>query len=318
VTDRQSRFASASQVISGLNWIALEHPEVRVVNMSLGSDELFSGACDNASAYTLAYASAVASLRARGAVVFAASGNNGSATSMAAPACIESVVAVGAVYDSGVGSFSAFGCGDATTEADQPACFSNSGPQLDLLAPGAPITSARLGGGSGVFWGTSEATPHAAGAAALLFESDSRAAPDRVEALLETSGKPVRDARNARVTPRVDVAAALRLGKIPAAPEALVSSDALAFGKVRVRRTATRSVGVSNPGTVPVTVTVSRPAAPFAAGAPRSFAVQPGETARIVVRFAPRKAKIYRATLTLGTDDPTQPQIRVALSGRGA
>jgi subtilisin family serine protease len=103
VLESTGRFQTSSQVISALNWIALNHPEVRVVNMSLGTTQLFAGTCDGASAVTLAFASVVSTLRARGVTVVASSGNSASASTMAAPACISGVVAVGAVYDASVG-----------------------------------------------------------------------------------------------------------------------------------------------------------------------------------------------------------------------
>jgi Subtilase family len=97
VLESTGRFQTSSQVISALNWIALNHPEVRVVNMSLGTTQLFAGTCDGASAGALAFASVVSTLRAHGAMVVASPGNSASASAMAAPACISGVLAVGAV-----------------------------------------------------------------------------------------------------------------------------------------------------------------------------------------------------------------------------
>jgi subtilisin family serine protease len=212
VLDRLGRFASLSQVISALDWIASNHPEVRLVNMSLGTDQLFTGACDSASAGTLALASAVNSLRAQGTLLFVASGNQASATSMSAPACIGRAVAVGAVYDSSIGPASFPGvCADSTTAADRVTCFSNGDSALDLLAPGALITASGVGGGTSTFVGTSQAAPHATGAAALLLQQDPALTADQLEALLKSSGTNVTDTRNQTTIPRVDVAAALNL-----------------------------------------------------------------------------------------------------------
>jgi subtilisin family serine protease len=209
VLDRNGRFQTASQVISGLDWLIENHPEVRVVNMSLVTDALFEGACDSTVSFTIAFAAAINTLRQRGTITFACSGNNASPTMMSAPACVDSAVSVGAVYDSSVGPFSFFGCFDPTTAADQITCFSNSNATLDLLAPGAIITSDGLHGGLVNFWGTSQASPHAAGSAAVLLEVRPSLTPDQIESVLKSTGKPILDPRNGVVAPRIDLLAAV-------------------------------------------------------------------------------------------------------------
>ena len=178
--------------------------------MSFGTDQLFSGTCDAATASTLAFASAVATLRARGVTVVASAGNSASARSMAAPACVSGVIAVGAVYDSSLGPVSFPNvCTDARTAADQVTCFSNGGSALDLLAPGALIISTGRGGGISTYLGTSQASPHVAGATALLLQHDPSLSPDAIESLLKSTGAPITDPRNGITTPRINVAAAL-------------------------------------------------------------------------------------------------------------
>ena len=210
VLESSGRFETSTQIVSALNWIALNHPEVRVVNMSFGTDQLFSGTCDAATASTLVFASAVATLRARGVTVVASAGNSASARSMAAPACVSGVIAVGAVYDSSLGPVSFPNvCTDARTAADQVTCFSNGGSALDLLAPGALIISTGRGGGISTYLGTSQASPHVAGATALLLQRDPSLSPDAIESLLKSTGAPITDPRNGITTPRINVAAAL-------------------------------------------------------------------------------------------------------------
>jgi len=205
VLDKNNRFASTAQIVAALDWLIDNHPEVRVINMSVGTDALFSSYCDASASFTMALAAAINTLRSGGALAFVSSGNDASSTSMAAPACVQNAISVGAVYDSNVGSVSC----DATTTADQITCFTNSNSTLDLVAPGAIITSDWLHGQTSNFIGTSQAAPHAAGSAALLLEARPSLTPDLLESLLKSSGKLVVDARNGVVVPRVDVGAAV-------------------------------------------------------------------------------------------------------------
>ena len=128
---------------------------------------------------------------------------------MEAPACIDAAISVGAVYDANVGPVTMFGCTDATTAADQITCFSNSNATLDLLAPGAVITSDWILGGISSFYGTSQAAPHVTGSVALLLEARRSLQPDEIEALLKSTGKPILDERNGVVTPRIEVSGAV-------------------------------------------------------------------------------------------------------------
>jgi subtilisin family serine protease len=184
------------------------HPEARVVNFSLGFETLFTGPCDNQASFATAFAQAIGALKSRGAMVFASSLNTGSATQIGLPACVSSAVAVGAVYDGNVGTIS-FGCTDSTTARDQITCFSNSNDQVDLLAPGATISSTGLGGGIATFLGTSQAAPHAAATAALLLQAKPGLSPDQILNALKATGVVVADPRNGLSFPRIDALAAL-------------------------------------------------------------------------------------------------------------
>lgn len=208
VLDSQGGASSTTQILSGLDFLVTSRPEVKVVNMSLGTANLFAGTCDNAASFTMAFASSIARLKSRGTVVFASSLNNGSSSTIGAPACVAATVAVGAVYDGNVGSVS-FGCQDPSTRADLVACFSNSSSAVDLLAPGAAITASGVGGGTSTFLGTSQACPHAAGAAALLLQARPTLTPDQIEAALRDTGVSVTDPKNGLSFRRIDVRAAL-------------------------------------------------------------------------------------------------------------
>ncbi len=217
VLDSSNSFCCSSDVVAGLDWIVSNRLDVDVVNMSLGTWALFPGDCDGLNATNLAFASAVNTLRARGVLTTVSSMNNGSGTSMGAPACISGTLSVGAIWDANVGGASANGCFDATTAADQVACFSNSNASTDLFAPGAPTTSSGLGGGTSTFYGTSQAAPAVAGCIAALLGEDPTLSAAQIEAALEASPTQVVDATNGLVFPRLDCFdAAHRLGLLGA------------------------------------------------------------------------------------------------------
>jgi hypothetical protein len=81
---------------------------------------------------------------------------------------------------------------------------------LDLLAPGVDIVSDGVAGGTSEMSGTSMATPHAAGSAALMISARPGLNADGVLSLLRASGVPIEDAGRAVAAPRVDAFAALR------------------------------------------------------------------------------------------------------------
>ncbi|HEY8149588.1 MAG TPA: S8 family serine peptidase [Vicinamibacteria bacterium] len=207
VLDKTGAGTSGS-ILSGLDFVINQHPEAKVVNLSLGLANLFSGSCDSAASFTVAFAAAVNTLRGRGAVFFASSGNNGSTSQIAVPACIGNAIAVGAVYKADAGTIS-FGCTDATTAADRIPCFSNSDSQVDVLAPGAPVTSAGIGGGTSTFVGTSQACPVAAGVAALMLSAHPGLSPDALEAALKNTGVTVTDPKNGLSFRRIDAKGAV-------------------------------------------------------------------------------------------------------------
>jgi len=198
---------SLSDILAGLDWVLSFQPNVSVVNMSLEAN-LYSGDCDNADAVTIALASAINQLYTAGVLTVAGAGNNGSGTQMGVPACIAKAISVGAVWDANVGSQTFFGCTDATTAANQVACWSNSDAKTDVFAPGALMTSSLLGGTSITSAGTSYATPIVAACTAVLKAAHPAATPDDLTAALRTSGVHVVDVTNGLSFPRLDCLAA--------------------------------------------------------------------------------------------------------------
>ena len=133
---------------------ALEHVyslrnthDIAAVNLSLGGPP---GTCENA-----AWEDVIGRLTEAGIAVVAASGNSGWQSELTFPACLADVLSVG-----------------ASTSGGEVAPFSNSGPGLDVLAPGSPVTSSVLASyastGFAAQQGTSFSAPHVAAAFALL------------------------------------------------------------------------------------------------------------------------------------------------------
>ena len=214
VMDSNNSFFSTTQLFQALEWIATTRPDVDVINMSLGTNARFlSTNCDQ-SAIAFGLKPVIDTLRQRGVLIAASTGNQGATIDVPIPACMTPVLGIGATYDS-IGTFSSFGCSDTVTTPDSVTCFTNSASTLDLLAPGSPITAARLGGGTTTFVGTSMASPHVAGTIALMLEANGLLTADAIEQILKSTGKPVTDARNGLTFPRIDVAAAVTAAKGP-------------------------------------------------------------------------------------------------------
>lgn len=201
-----------------------------VINLSLGSDR----ACDPG------YASVVREVRAQGTVVLAASGNS-ALTTVGSPANCAGVIAVGAVDPSGL-----------------PASYSNTGSDLDLVAPGGAtqqasdrvysdigtfVNGARQAGFGGLA-GTSMATPHVSGVIALMRYINPSITPGQIDTLIQngtlTSGAGSTSRNDDYGHGRIDadkavVAAFSSVGStVPEAPVRVVASPStIDFGSFR-------------------------------------------------------------------------------------
>ncbi|MEV6395216.1 S8 family serine peptidase [Streptomyces sp. NPDC051907] len=151
---------TTAQVVAGIDWVTQNAVKPAVANMSLGGgvDTVLDTAVRNSIASGITYA--------------IAAGNDSSNASNSSPARVAEAITVG-----------------STTSTDARSSFSNYGSVLDIFAPGSSITSAWNSSDSATntISGTSMATPHVAGAAALYLATNKTATPAQVSTALTTA-----------------------------------------------------------------------------------------------------------------------------------
>ena len=129
---------SNSGVIAGMDWVAANHIAPAVANMSLGGG------------YSSATNTSATNLSASGVFLAVAAGNSSADACNSSPSSAAGTVTVA-----------------ASTSSDARASYSNYGGCVDIYAPGSSITSTWINGGTNTISGTSMATPHVTGVAAL-------------------------------------------------------------------------------------------------------------------------------------------------------
>jgi subtilisin family serine protease len=165
---------STSGVIAGVDWVTGNHQsgQPAVANMSLGGGE------------SAALEQAVAGSIADGITYAVAAGNETEDACTGSPSGLGAAITVG-----------------STTSTDARSSFSDFGPCVDFFAPGSNITSASFltDTGTATMSGTSMASPHVAGAAALYLQGTPGASPQQVRDGLFalTTKNVVTDARSA-------------------------------------------------------------------------------------------------------------------------
>ncbi|MFC9822774.1 S8 family peptidase [Streptomyces erythrochromogenes] len=148
---------TTEQVVAGIDWVTQNHSGPSVANMSLGggADEALDAAVKRAVDAGVSFA--------------VAAGNESSDAGQGSPSRVPEALTVA-----------------SSTEDDQQSDFSNFGAVVDLYAPGSEITSAWNDSDTGVktISGTSMASPHVAGAAALYLAAHPSATPADTAAAL--------------------------------------------------------------------------------------------------------------------------------------
>ncbi|MFK8849915.1 S8 family peptidase [Streptomyces sp. Ac-502] len=154
---------STEQVVAGIDWVTKNHKGPSVANMSLGggADEALDTAVQKAVASGVTFA--------------VAAGNESTDAGQGSPARVKEAITVA-----------------SSTNTDEQSDFSNFGSAVDLYAPGSDITSAWNDSDQGTktISGTSMATPHVAGAAAVYLSGHQDAKPDAVATALTDGATP--------------------------------------------------------------------------------------------------------------------------------
>lgn len=208
-----------SGVIAGLDWVAAHATLPAVVNMSLGG-----GASATLDA-------AVANTVARGVGVVVAAGNDGQDACNISPAREPSALTVG-----------------ATTSVDARASYSNFGACVDLFAPGSSIKSAWYTSttATNTISGTSMASPHVAGVAALLLQSSPGATPAQVADAIKASATAGKVTDAGAGSPNLLLYSVATLAASPPpAPATAVSVGALVGSAAQVRNGWRATVAVT-------------------------------------------------------------------------
>ncbi|MFI5353598.1 MAG: choice-of-anchor D domain-containing protein [Candidatus Binatales bacterium] len=102
-----------------------------------------------------------------------------------------------------------------------------------------------------------------------------------------------------------------------AVPGKIAAPASLSFGKVTVGSSTTKTFNVENKGLGVLNGNVAILGAPFSviSGA-GNFTLSEGQSISVTVQFAPTSAKSVKAKLTITSDDPSHPVIKVAVSGK--
>jgi len=302
----ESTQASSSTILQAVDWVISNRTTYNIVamNMSLGSATLYSANCGND-----VFATGITNARNAGVLSAIASGNSASSTGISSPACVPAAVSVGAVWDANVSGRSFGNCSDATTAADKVTCFSNSAPIFSMLAPGALILAAGI-----PMTGTSQASPHVAGAMAVVRAAFPNETLSATVTRLTSTGPSIRDPRNGVTVHRLDLNAALGgAGTVDVTPPTgtiKINNDAAATKTGTVTLTLSAS---DEGGAVTMCVSNTASCATFTAlAASKSWALPTGDglkTVYVTYRDANGNKTTVSSSIRLDAVAPTGSQV---------
>lgn len=192
-------------LLEAINWCIDNSStfNISVISMSLGGNINFTDYCDEDSRENSnLYSSPINAAIAKNITVTIASGNSANFTAISSPACIQNATPVA-----------------GTNKADGWYSNSNRNSLVKLLAPGQSINSttgpclASCYNGYGLLTGTSMATPHVAGAFAIMNQYlkliNQRKTPKQIEAIFNNTGKRISDSSSGLNFSRIDIYAAI-------------------------------------------------------------------------------------------------------------
>ena len=185
VLNKQGSGTTAT-VVCGIDYVTAHASEIEVANMSLGGVGSDDGNCGFTNG-DIEHQAICASVAA-GITYAVAAGNDAGNAAGHVPAAYDEVITVSALADF---NGQPGGGAPATCRPDVDdtfADFSNFGADVDLIAPGVCILSTWKGGTYNTISGTSMATPHVTGAAALYKATHPTATPAQVKAALHAAG----------------------------------------------------------------------------------------------------------------------------------
>ncbi|WP_201345452.1 S8 family serine peptidase [Thiohalobacter sp. COW1] len=179
------------EIIAALDYVIANAAQIEVVNMSLGFTHDGTGSRN--------FNEAIDNTLAAGITVVTSAGNDAIDVMYTSPADHPDVITVSALADGDgrIGARASLGFTYTTVDGkctekqdDSFACFSNYGTGVDIMAPGVEIHSTYLDDDYEYLHGTSMASPHVAGAAALYLAANPGAGPADVKAALIAMGDP--------------------------------------------------------------------------------------------------------------------------------
>jgi subtilisin family serine protease len=175
-----------SDIICGIDYVTANAGPLEVANMSLGGGGSDDGNCGNTDGD--AEHQAICRSVNAGVTYAVAAGNESSDASGSAPAAYDEVITVSALTDFN-GQPGGGAASTCTSDVDDTfADYSNFGADVDVIAPGTCINSTYMNGGYSTISGTSMASPHVAGAAALYIARNPSATPAQVRSALQGAG----------------------------------------------------------------------------------------------------------------------------------